>query len=69
MMRAPLALPPELTELVERSCKEFEVILRKELGTFASMVNVAGWVAQYRDEVSSAVLEAYEMGLEEDVPE
>jgi len=65
MMRAPLALPPELAELVERSCKEFEVILRKELGTFAAMVNVAGWVTQYREEISSAVLEAYEMGQDE----
>ena len=67
MMRAPITLPPELTELVERSCKEFEVILRKELGSFAAMVNVAGWVAQYREEISAAVLEAYEMGQEEAV--
>ena len=62
MMRAPLTLPPELAELVDRSCKAFEVILRKELGGFAAMVNVAGWVAQYRDEVSGVVLDAYEKG-------
>lgn len=61
-MRAPFSLPPELEPLVARSCGQFERMLRKELGSFAAMVNVAGWVEQYRDEVSTTVLEAYEKG-------
>lgn len=62
MMRAPISLPDELAELVERSCVEFEGILRKELGSFSAMVDVAGWVDRYRGEVAGVVLEAYEKG-------
>jgi hypothetical protein len=64
MMRAPLTLPPELVQLVDRSAREFEAILRKELGTFSAMVDVPGWVERYRGEVTLVVLEAYAKGQE-----
>ena len=58
----PVTLPPELQEIVDQAGQRFEKILRKELGAFAAMVNIPGWVEQYRDEMTQAVLKAYQLG-------
>ncbi|MBF6570516.1 MAG: hypothetical protein IVW54_16740 [Candidatus Binataceae bacterium] len=58
----PVTLPPELQEIVDQSGERFQKILRKELGAFATMVNIPGWVEQYRDEVAQSVLKAYQLG-------
>lgn len=60
----PVTLPPELQAIVDESGQRFEKILRKELGAFATMVNIPGWVEQYRDEVAQSVLKAHQLGQE-----
>ncbi len=62
MMKAPRYVPDELRELIEHSTREFEKILRGELGAFAAMVKTGQWVDRYRDEAERLALQAYEKG-------
>ena len=57
----PPAVPPQVAELVEESCRNFEKHLREELGMFAGAMNLGKWIQNYRVEVTRVALAIWSM--------